>query len=131
MNHRRLLIGGIIGAALAAITVVSAVAAFDGKDGAGGTAASGPGADDSQTVQRDMRRDLAGRLSVDIEKVPIQSFENVTWPDSCMGVHYPYATCLAALTDGFVAILSDDEGQTYVYHGSPPRLRACAVPGRG
>ena len=125
MNHRRLLMGGIIGAALAAITVVSAVAAFDGNKGAGGNGANGPGADDSQTVQRDMRRDLAGRLGVEIEKVSIQSFENETWPDSCMGVHYPYATCLAALTDGFVAILSDAEGQTYVYHGS--RLDFVAV----
>ncbi len=103
MNHRRLLIGGIIGVALAAITIVSAVAAFDGNSGAGGNGANGPGADDSQTVQRDMRRDLAGRLGVDIETVSIQSFEKVTWPDSCMGVHYPYATCLAALTEGFVA----------------------------
>lgn len=125
MNHKRLLMGGIIGAALAAITVVSAVAAFDGNSGADGDGANGPGADDSQTVQRDMRRDLAGRLGVDIETVSIQSFENVTWPDGCMGVHYAYATCLAALTDGFVAILSDGEGQTYVYHGS--RLDFVAV----
>ncbi len=124
MNHKRLLMGGIIGAALAAITVVSAVAAFDGTSGAGDDP-NGPGADDSQTVQRDMRQDLAGRLGVDVETVSIQSFEDVTWPDSCMGVHYPYATCLAALTDGFVAILSDGRGQTYVYHGS--RLDFVAV----
>lgn len=125
MNPRRLLMGGIIGAALAAITIVSAVAAFEGKDGGGGNGAKGPEEDDSQTVQRDMRRDLAGRLGVDIETVSIRSFETVTWPDGCMGVHYPYATCLAALTDGFVAILSDAEGQTYVYHGS--RLDFVAV----
>jgi hypothetical protein len=125
VNYKRLLMGGIIGAALAAITVVSAVAAFGGNSGAGGNGANGPSADDSQTVQRDMRRDLAGRLGADIETVSIQSFENVTWPDSCMGVHYSYATCLAALTDGFVAILADGEGQTYVYHGS--RLDFVAV----
>ncbi|MCL4240837.1 MAG: hypothetical protein KJ048_05735 [Dehalococcoidia bacterium] len=125
MNYRRLLGGGILGAAVAAITVISAVAAFDGNTGTGEDGRVDPGADDSQAVQRDMRRDLARRLGVDVESVSIQSFDTVTWPDGCMGVHYAYATCLAALTDGFVAILADGEGQTYVYHGS--RLDFVAV----
>jgi len=114
VNHRRLLIGGIIGVALAAITIVSAVAAFDGNSGAGGNGANGPGADDSQTVQRDMRRDLAGRLGVDIETVSIQSFEKVTWPDSCMGVHYPYAHALRRSQTALWALLLTPRAQ-YVY----------------
>lgn len=114
MNKKRLLTGGIIGAALAAITVVSAVAAFDGNNGA----TNDNGTDSSQTVQQAMRRDLARRLGVDVEKVSIGSFEDVTWPNSCMGVYYPNATCLAALTEGFVAVLSDGKGNSYVYHGS-------------
>ncbi len=118
MKNMRLLGGGILGAALAAITVVSAVAAFDRNGSTGGTHGTGGDVAGEQPVVHDMRRDLAKRLGIESNDVSLKSFENVTWPNSCMGVYYPNATCLMALTDGFVAVLATAEGDTYVYHGS-------------
>lgn len=118
MKNMRLLGGGILGAALAAITVVSAVAAFDRNNDSGGSRGTGGDVAGEQPVVLDMRRDLAKRLGIESGDVSLKSFENVTWPNGCMGVYYPNATCLAALTDGFVAVLATTEGESYVYHGS-------------
>src|SRR5690606_19434141 len=68
-------------------------------------------------LQQQMLEDLAEQLGVDVEVLSVASFQNVTWPDGCMGVYYKDALCSMALVEGFRAVLVDAEGNGYVYHG--------------
>jgi hypothetical protein len=75
-------------------------------------------------AQREIREDLAGRLGVDVSEVGVLSFRLVTWPDGCLGVINPAATCIAALTDGYLAFLGAPDGKAYRYHGGDDRFIA-------
>jgi hypothetical protein len=68
-------------------------------------------------LQRELREDLARRLGIDVDRAGIASFRFVTWPDGCLGLVRIDATCLAAITEGYLAFLTDDEGRAYRYHG--------------
>jgi hypothetical protein len=73
--------------------------------------------EDLVDVQRQLREDLADRLGVDVDDVGIGSFRLVTWPDGCLGVIRIDTTCIAALTDGYIAMLTGPDGKAYRYHG--------------
>ena len=73
--------------------------------------------DEVVELQDKIREDLAERLGIDVELVSVVSFQNVTWADGCIGVHFPDALCSQALVDGFLMKLSA-EGETYRYHGA-------------
>jgi hypothetical protein len=64
-----------------------------------------------------IRMDLAGRLSVSIEDVNIESFETVMWADGCLGVHLAGTLCAQTLTPGFVATARHLD-RLYRYHGA-------------
>jgi hypothetical protein len=68
--------------------------------------------------QSEIRNDLAERLGAELGEVSVTSFRLVTWPNGCLGVEKPEATCLAALTDGFLATVAGPDGTEYRYHGS-------------
>jgi hypothetical protein len=61
--------------------------------------------------------DLAGRLGVDPSEIKVQDFRQVTWSDGCLGVVRADTTCIAALTEGFLAFLEGPDGELYRYHG--------------
>jgi hypothetical protein len=64
-----------------------------------------------------IREDLATRLGVDIDDIDLESYESVTWPDGCLGVHVPGTVCAQALTPGFLARASHGD-EIFRYHGS-------------
>lgn len=66
-----------------------------------------------------MREDLAEKLGVDLDDVDIEDFDDVTWPDGCVGVYRNDALCTQTLIDGWLAILTVDGDDTeYRYHGT-------------
>jgi hypothetical protein len=74
---------------------------------------------DTSDVQEKIRKDLAKRLGVDLEKVSVLSFRSVQWPDGCQGVYFKDALCSQAIVDGFIAtvgVAGDDKA--YTYHGA-------------
>jgi hypothetical protein len=67
----------------------------------------------------EIRKNLATRAGIPLDRVSFQSYRDVIWPDSCMGVYRPDALCAQALLRGYLAILVDlGTGTTYEYHGS-------------
>jgi hypothetical protein len=69
------------------------------------------------SAEQQLRADLAARLGVDIADVSVKSYQDVTWPDGCLGVINPAALCVQGLTDGYLAVLSGPDGTEYRYHG--------------
>jgi hypothetical protein len=65
-----------------------------------------------------IREDLATRLGRPVSEISVHSFEPVTWPDGCLGVHRDGYVCTQALVPGFLAKLTDASGKLYTYHGS-------------
>jgi len=55
---------------------------------------------------------LASELDVDLQSVTIESYEQVEWSDSCLGLGGPAESCLAAPYPGWRVMLSVD-GATY------------------
>src|SRR5690606_7604484 len=53
--------------------------------------------DNDEILREYARQDLALRLDIDPAAVAVDAFENVTWPDSCVGVYYKDALCGQAL----------------------------------
>ena len=50
-----------------------------------------------------MRDDLATRLGVGLDRITVVAFDEVTWPDACLGVYEPGTVCAQLLTPGFLA----------------------------
>jgi hypothetical protein len=55
---------------------------------------------------------LAAELGVEPESVTIQSYEQMEWSDSCLGLGGPAESCLAAIHPGWQVMLEVD-GVTY------------------
>lgn len=75
--------------------------------------------DNVSAVQQAMRNDVADQLGADVEVVSVLAYNNVVWPDGCLGVYFKDALCTQALVEGFVAVLGvggSDAG--YIYHGA-------------
>jgi hypothetical protein len=54
-------------------------------------------------------------LDASLSEVELISYEEVTWPDSCLGLGGPDEMCLQALTPGYRIVLEVD-GRTYEVH---------------
>ncbi len=67
--------------------------------------------------QEDLRRDLARRLGKPIDQISVHSYEQVEWPNGCIGVVRPNQLCIQVITPGFLAYLTDGD-KLYRYHGS-------------
>jgi hypothetical protein len=63
-----------------------------------------------------MRGDLADRLDVDPSTISLASYQEVTWPDACIGVTREGQICAQSLRAGYIALF-EAAGQTYRYHG--------------
>lgn len=85
-------------------------------DLAKGTRTQFPPADVAARQLR-MREDLANRLGVPLGRVSVASYQEVTWPNGCLGVLKPGEVCTQALVPGFLARL-EAEGKQYEYHGA-------------
>jgi hypothetical protein len=55
---------------------------------------------------------LAAQLGVPVQQVELVDFNNVEWPDSCLGAAEPDEVCLQVITPGYQAILQVN-GQRY------------------
>ena len=77
-------------------------------------------------LQRAMRQDLARRLNVDLQSISIIGYEQVTWPDSCLGIQRPGTVCAQVLVPGFLALLADHTGAGYRYHGAADAFTAAS-----
>lgn len=77
-------------------------------------------------MEERIRRDLAERLGDPLETISFVAFREVTWPDGCLGVHRPGELCTQVLVDGFFALLRDEGGAEYRYHGSADRFIAAS-----
>lgn len=61
--------------------------------------------------------DLAATLEVDPSDIEVRSFEEVTWPDGCMGIYHDGTVCTQALVPGYIAELEHGD-EAYRYFGS-------------
>ena len=59
--------------------------------------------------------DLAARLDLKEDAIILVSFEDVEWPNACLGVEQPDVACAEVITQGF-RIFLEANGQTYEYH---------------
>lgn len=66
------------------------------------------------------KKDLAQRLSVDMEQIELLAAESVVWPDSSLGCPEPGMAYLQVLQDGMLILLSVG-GQAYEYHSGGSR----------
>lgn len=60
---------------------------------------------------------LSQDLSVSINEIEIVSFEQVEWPDSCLGVPEEGQTCAQVITPGYRVMLEVD-GNQYEFHSN-------------
>jgi hypothetical protein len=60
------------------------------------------------------RQALADRLGIAVEEVNVLSYEQVDWPDGCLGLGGPAEACLAAITPGY-AVRLEAGGEAYAY----------------
>jgi hypothetical protein len=60
------------------------------------------------------RQALAERLGVSVEKIAVVDYQQVDWPDGCLGLGGPAELCLAAITPGYAVIL-EANGEQYTY----------------
>jgi hypothetical protein len=88
--------------------------------GAAGTAPYGPVSGDvarTPAIAAAIRTDLAHRLGLDPGGITLVLFEQVTWSDSCLGIHLPGSICAQSLEPGFLAVVTGGD-RVYRYHGS-------------
>lgn len=68
------------------------------------------------TIQTQVRTDLANHLSIPTDQITIQTYSRRTWSDGCLGLGGPAELCLAALTDGWqVEAVDNETNETYIY----------------
>lgn len=74
---------------------------------------------------------LNNSLRVGIEQIEVVSFEEVEWPDACLGLAGPDELCAQVITPGWRVLLSI-EGQEYEFHtdqrGSHVRMKEGYLP---
>lgn len=58
---------------------------------------------------------LAGRLGVSVDELAILSFDEVAWPDGCLGAAKPAELCTQAIVDGYRIILQVN-GKSHEFH---------------
>ncbi len=58
---------------------------------------------------------MAKRLGIDSQEVEILLYENVDWPDACLGVQNPEQICAQVITPGY-RILIQEKDQIYEFH---------------
>jgi hypothetical protein len=46
-------------------------------------------------------------------------FEEVTWPDGCLGLAKPGTACTQALVPGWLAVFRDSAGKEFRYRAGP------------
>jgi hypothetical protein len=59
------------------------------------------------------RETLAAELGIDVEDVTIESYQQMDWSDSCLGLGGAAESCLAAIHPGWQVMLSIPDGSTY------------------
>ncbi len=64
-----------------------------------------------------MKADLSARLQINAAEIVVVSYEEVTWPDACLGVTPHGRVCGQVLVPGFMARF-ETKGRVYRYHGS-------------
>jgi hypothetical protein len=75
---------------------------------------TGAGAPQSPAAVEAARQDLAARLGLAPEDVNVIGYEEVDWPDGCLGLGGPAEACLAAITRGY-AVTLEAGGEEYAY----------------
>ncbi len=68
------------------------------------------------TIQTQVRTDLANHLGIPSDQITIQKYSRQTWSDGCLGLGGPAELCLAALTEGWqVEVVDNETNDTYIY----------------
>lgn len=68
-----------------------------------------------ENLVNEIKRDLAGRITVDIEAIAVTKIEAVQWSDSSLGCPEPGMAYLTVITPGY-RISLEVEGKVYYYH---------------
>ncbi|RPI80183.1 MAG: hypothetical protein EHM41_23220 [Chloroflexi bacterium] len=73
------------------------------------------GGDPTPEAAKAARRALADLLGIGENEITINSIEQTTWPDACLGVGQPDESCLMVQTPGFIVNMTA-AGMIYIYH---------------
>jgi hypothetical protein len=73
-----------------------------------------PPTGDSPAAVEAARQALAERLGIPVEQVSVVTYQQVDWPDGCLGLGGPAELCLAAITPGY-AVTLEAGGEQYAY----------------
>jgi hypothetical protein len=68
----------------------------------------------SETAVNMAREFLANRLGIPVEDVHVVEYEQVDWPDGCLGLGGPAELCLMAITPGY-AVTLEALGEQYAF----------------
>jgi hypothetical protein len=79
-----------------------------------------------QVVQEAIDR-LSQELGVTVEEIEIVEFEQVEWPDACLGVPQEGQACAQVITPGFRVVL-EVNGQQYEFHSDQEGAHILRVP---
>lgn len=71
---------------------------------------------------------LSQELNVSIEQIKVVEFEQVDWPDACLGLAQEDQVCAQVVTPGFRAVLEVD-GQQYEFRSNQDGTLVIPVPG--
>lgn len=74
--------------------------------------------DEGSDAEVALRDALAARLGVPAADVTFVRLEQVTWPDSCLGLAPAGRVCAQAQVEGWLAVLRGPDGREYRYRGT-------------
>lgn len=74
--------------------------------------------DENSDTEAALRDALAERLGVPAADVTFVRLEQVTWPDSCLGLAPAGRVCAQAQVEGWLAVLIGPDGREYRYRGT-------------
>lgn len=76
-----------------------------------------PSAAAAESVEQEIRQDLASKGNGYVTDVSVLSYRLVTWPTACLGIEKPGQVCAQALVPGFLVKVGAGD-KVYRYHGA-------------
>jgi hypothetical protein len=76
----------------------------------GVSAVGGPPAVEPEAVLAAVNN-LAQSVGVDVNQIKVVNFEQVEWPDACLGLPQPDEVCAQVVTPGFLVVLEVNGAQ--------------------
>ncbi len=60
-------------------------------------------------------KNLSSKLGIGVDQIKVIGYENVQWPNGCLGIQQPGVMCTMVIIDGYRVIL-EANGASYEYH---------------